>query len=144
MLKFFTDFKKKSELRRKLCALYAEVDKNLEACYVMQQRGVLEKFRLEGWQEGAGDSALALDEKISTCYRALEDYNRGMADFKEFEQWYAADLNNKTPENARLLHAKKELVSEKFKGLLAVVKPTQEVFKARLIAQKIYKDKRTY
>src|SRR3989338_3803243 len=102
MLKFFTDFKKKSELRRKLCALYAEVDKN------------------------------------------LEDYNRGMADFKEFEQWYAADLNNKTPENARLLHAKKELVSEKFKGLLAVVKPTQEVFKARLIAQKIYKDKRTY
>ncbi len=142
MFKFLTELRTKNKIQRRLLALYVEVDKNLESCYVMQQRGVLEKFCLDRWQDMKGDGDVRLDEKILLCHRMLEEYNQDMSDFKEFEQWYAADLSNKTPENARALHAKKELISQKFKGLLAVVKPAQEVLKAELIAQRIYKDKR--
>ena len=141
MIKFFEEFKKNKKRREALVNLYQETEKNLESCYVMQQRGVLEKFRLEAWRGLTPDCDIHFSVSVMDCVRAVEDYNAAMDDFKNYERWYAASLDNKTQENARILHGKKEAVEIKFKGMLGVVKPAVDALAQQLEELKIPKPK---
>lgn len=141
MLPWWKNFKHEQDIKRTLLNFYHEMEQNLESVYVMQQRGVLEKFRLESWQQLQDRQDIPLPAETIDCVKELEVYNRLMTDYKNFEQWYAAELERKTPDNARTLHHKREAVAQKFQGMLAVVKPAKEILEAHLAARKILKKK---
>ena len=46
-------------------------------------------------------------ETIIMYAKAMEDFNHSLKVYKEYETWYTGDIKNKTPENARKLHALK-------------------------------------
>ena len=141
MFQFLEEFKKNRKLRDALVNLYQEAEKNLESCYVMQQRGVLEKFRLEAWRAFPLDCDIRFPHSVTNCVHSVEDYNAAMDDFKSYERWYAANLENKTQENAKILHGKKEAVDSKFKGMLSMVKPAVDALTVQLQELKIAKPK---
>ena len=125
------------ERRKILLALYREVERNWEAVHVMQQRGVLDKFTLETWSKVKGCPGLKLEPRVTVYGVPFETYNTAMDDFKRFEQWYAADLENKTTENARILHGKKETALEKFNGLLDIAAEAKSILERDLLAENI-------
>ena len=137
MFLFLSKLRSKRKRRRVLFNFYQEVAKNWESWHVMYQRNVLDKFSLISWQTIQEDKALNTDQKILDYVNALTDYNQSMGDFKKFEQWYSADIENKTTENARLLHDKKEIAATKFNGLLAVVESVKTELERQLQEQKI-------
>ena len=53
---------------------------------------------------------------IAVYAKAMEDFNHSLKAYKEYEAWYTGDVNNKTPENARKLHALKHELDLKLKG----------------------------
>ncbi len=56
-------------------------------------------------------------ETIALYAHATEDFNRSLKAYKEYETWYTGDIKNKTPENARKLHALKHELDLKLKGV---------------------------
>ncbi len=137
MLKFLQDLKKKREQKRLLLDFLAEIEKNLESYYVMDQIGRLRFFSLESWEKVKGYEDLTFGQEIRNYVQALSEYNRLLKDFKDYEQWYAADIERKNQENGKLLHAKKEASGQKFKGLDQVIKPALISLREKLIAMKI-------
>lgn len=117
--------------------LYREVERNWESVHVMQQRGVLDKFTLDVWQKIKNRPELKLERPVIDYGIPFTAYNSAMDEFKKFEQWYAADLENKTTENARILHEKKEAASEKFKGLLGAAADAKSILERGLVVEKI-------
>ena len=58
---------------------------------------------------------------IGIYAKAMEDFNHSFKAYKEYEAWYSGDIKNKTPENARKLHALKEELDQKLNGMEAVI-----------------------
>ena len=137
MFRFFSKLRAKRKRRHVLLNFYQEVAKNWESWHVMHQRNVADKFSLTSWQKVQENKALNANQKILNYINLLIDYNQGMDEFRSYEQWYVSDIENKTTENAKVLHTKKEIVATKFNGLLAVVESVKTELERQLQEQKI-------
>lgn len=116
MIKDF--FRKKAE--KKILTVFSEETKaNLEGYYVMFQLNRLRFFPLSAW-DSVKDRTWP--EAVCEYVRRLSSYNQVLQDYKNYEQWYNEDLDRKNQDNGRLLHQKKELTQEQFKGLEDVIK----------------------
>ena len=139
MFAFYQEWKKNQERQRILLAFYEELKKNLESYYVMDQLGRFRLFRLTIWSRLNEEALFAWDEPLVAYIRRLEEYNALLDDFLKYEQWYASDINNKTPATARVLHDKREEPRQKFQGLEPVIKSAIQSFEKYLQEQKILK-----
>ncbi len=123
----FSIFKKNSEvrpLRRNLFDFLVEMEKNLEFYYVMDQRQfVTHGFLTNVWPLVKDMDIIKRHETMAVYAKAMEDFNNSFKAYKDYENWYAGDINNKTPENARKLHALKSELDQRVKGLEAVIIP---------------------
>jgi hypothetical protein len=123
----FPIFKKKSldaRLRMNLFDFLAEMEKNLELFYVMDQRQFITNgFLTDIWPRVKDTDILKQHQSIIVYVKAMEDFNCLLRTYKEFEIWYTGDANHKTPENARKLHGLKHELDEKLKTLEAVIIP---------------------
>ena len=121
----FSIFKKNSKdekLRKSLFDFWAEMEKNLELFYVMDQRQFITNgFLTEIWPLVKGTDIIKRHDSISKYAHAMEDFNQALKGYKEYESWYTGDSNNKTPEGARKLHALKHELDMKLKGMEAVI-----------------------
>ena len=121
----FSIFNKKStneQLRKKLFDLLAEMEKNLEFFYVMDQRQfVTHGFLTDMCPVVQGMDIIKKHKTIDDYAKAIQDFNHSLKTHKDYEAWYISDTNNKTPENARKLHALKAELDLKLKGMEAVI-----------------------
>src|SRR5689334_13000912 len=138
MLKFFRDYLKQKEQRQEFFSLLIEAKANLEAYYVMFQLNRLRHFTLDIW-ENVNALPEYSQEALSEYSRRLSQYNSVLKDYKDFEFWYNEDLDRKNQDNGRILHQKKELVQEHFKGLEAVIKAAVVSVEQEGIRRKILK-----
>ena len=121
----FSIFKKRSadeQLRKELFDLLAEMEKNLEFFYVMDQRQfITQGFLTDIWPRVKEVDIIKRHESIVKYARATEDFNLSLKAHKEYEAWYTGDAKNKTPENGRKLHAMKHELDQKLKSLEALI-----------------------
>ena len=117
----FSIFKKNSAdagLRKNLFDFLAEMEKNLEFFYVMDQRQfIISGFLTDCWSRVKDIDIIKQHETISRYAAATEDFNQSLKSFKEYEAWYTGDTKNKTPEGAKKLHALKHEMDQKLKGM---------------------------
>ena len=137
MWALFDKFQKKRKLKRLLLEFKEEIKKNLESYYVMFQLGKLKFFQLEVWQKLKNESEAEMSSSILRYAQILGDYNKVLADFKNYEQWFASDINNKTASNAEVLHEKNSKAKEKFQGLEQIIKSALHDFEIQLLRRKI-------
>ena len=92
------------------------MEKNLEFFYVMDQRQfITHGFLTDMWPLVKDMDIIKQHETIAKYAQAMEDFNHSLKAYKEYEAWYTGDVKNKTPENARKLHALKNELDEKLK-----------------------------
>ncbi len=109
-------------LKKDLTAFLEEMDKNLELFYVMDQRQfIIHGFKHEAWPLVKDQEIVRKHEAIGSYVRAIEEFNAALKEHKAYEQWYASDMQNKTPENAKKLHGLKNALDAKLKGMEAVI-----------------------
>jgi hypothetical protein len=130
----------KGRQTKALMDLYGELRKNLEIFHVMDQRQFIDmEFRLQEWQKaGSADWAKAFD-KVHVYGCLLEEFNAFYRGFKEYEKWYAADMDNKTRENAEKLHTQRSELDKKLKGLYPVICRAGEQVEYKLIEMGLLK-----
>jgi hypothetical protein len=138
MMKLFQDYFKEREIRRDLCAFYAEAKQNLEAYYVMFQLNRLRFFQMQAWEKvrdlnAWGPSVREYAERITT-------YNQAQKDYRDYEQWYNENLDNKNQENGRILHSKKEIAQAKFNGLEAIIKAAVAAIEGDLVQKRVLRN----
>lgn len=109
-------------MKKQMLSFLDEMEKNLELFYVMDQR----QFILGGFHDKAALAVESLEsvkkhESIRVYLAAIRDFNNSFAAYKEYEQWYASDTQNKTQENAKKLHASKHALDNKLKTLEAII-----------------------
>lgn len=141
MLGIFKDLKKKKEQKKLLLDFYQELKKNLESYYVMDQLARFRFYRMDAWLKLKNSVPGAGGEAVLIYARRLEEYNALLDDFTRYEQWYAADINNKTPASARILHDKREEPRQKFEGLESVIKSAIQSLERYLLETNILKIK---
>jgi hypothetical protein len=140
MLKMLEEWKKSKERRKLLLSFYEELKKNLESYYVMDQLGRFRFFRMQTWGRIKPEADSFRNSDLETYVRRLEEYNALLDDFTKYEQWYSADINNKTPASAKILHDKREEPRQKFQGLEPVIKAALRNFEQYLLKTKILKN----
>jgi len=122
MFSLFKKNSKEEELKKDLFDFLAEMEKNLEFFYVMDQRQfVIHGFLTDRWPRVKEMDYIKRHETIAVYAKAMEDFNHAFKAHKAYEAWYTADIQNKTPENARKLHAMKNELDLKLKDMEAVI-----------------------
>lgn len=122
MFSLFNQDSKEQKLRKKLFDFLAQMEKNLELFYVMDQRQfILNGFLVDLWPSVKDLDIIKKHESIAFYAKSLEDFNHSFKAHKEYEAWYVGDLKNKNPENAKKLHAMKHELDIKLKNLEAVI-----------------------
>ena len=139
IIKFFQGLRKQQELKKHWLEFYAEVDKNLESYYVMFQLDRLRFFNLEVWERIKNNADVRMTSDVLRYTEILNEYNKTLKNFKDYEEWYSSDLKNKIPENGRILHAKKDAAQKKFQGLENIIKRAQQNVRQQLMDLKIMK-----
>ena len=140
MLLFINELFLRRRIKGLLLPLLEEMEENLERFYVMDQRQFIESdFMLSAWQKAQTLQDFTFDERIKHYAYILEEFNKGYASYKEFEKWYAGDLKNKTPENAKILHAQKQELEKRMKKLDRVIIPAGQALEKKLLDMKIIK-----
>jgi len=123
----FSIFKKKStdeQLKSDLFDFLAEMEKNLEFFYVMDQRQfITHGFLTDTWPRVKETDIIKRHESIAIYARATEDFNHSLKAFRDYEAWYTGDANNKTPEGGRKLHTLKHELDLKLKGMESIIIP---------------------
>ena len=128
-------------LKRNLLAFLAEMEKNLEIFYVMDQRQfVTGEFLTVAWDQVKDETFIKKHAAILVYIQAIEDINRMLKEHKEFEQWYASDMGNKTPDNARALHGMKNDLDKKLKTMEAVIIPAGQTLEREMLHLGLIKD----
>jgi|GEM_PF-1983565 len=111
-------------LRKQLFDLLAEMERNMELFYVMDQRQFITSgFVTDTWPKVKDLEIIKRHESIAMYARATEDFNNSLKAFKEYEAWYTGDINHKTPENAKKLHAQKHELDMKLRAYESVIIP---------------------
>jgi hypothetical protein len=117
-----------------LMHFYEELKKNLELFYVMDQRQFIDmEFRSTAWAKIKTMEAIAAYPKVQAYGASIEDFNAFYCRFKEFEKWYAADMANKTKENAQKLHTQRSELEAKLKTMYPVICSAGEELEYKLI-----------
>ena len=125
-----------SREKRALLAFLEELDANLETFYVMDQRQfITQTFSLKAWEQVKDVALVHKHESVGSCIRAMEEFNALYKEYKSYEQWYASDLNNKTPDNARKLHGMKHELDKKLKAMESLIIPAGQALEKDMIAQ---------
>ena len=121
----FSFFKKNlidQQLRKNLFDFQAEMEKNLEFFFVMDQRQfITHGFLTDIWPLVKDMDIIKRHAAIAIYAKAVEDFNHSLKAHKNYETWYISDVTNKTPENARKLHAMKHELDVKIKSMEAVI-----------------------
>ena len=134
MIGFVQKIARRQKLKKNLLAFLAEMEKNLETFYVMDQRQFITGgFLTRAWDQIKDEALIKKHASILVYIRAIEDVNRMVKEHKEFEQWYAADMNNKTPDNARKLHGMKNDLDKKLKTMEAVIIPAGQALEREML-----------
>ena len=142
IMKFFQGLRKQQELKKHWLEFYVEVDKNLESYYVMFQLDRLRFFNLEVWERIKNNADVRMTSDVLRYTEILNEYNKTLKSFKDYEEWYSSDLKNKIPENGRILYAKKDEAQEKFQRLENIIKRAQQNVRQQLMDLKIMKSVR--
>ncbi len=122
MLGIIQSWRAKKALREHLLAFLAEMEKNLEIYYVMDQRQFITTgFLMEVWSQAKDLEFIQRQEAIMVYAAALLDFNKAYKEHKSYEQWYSADVKNKTKENALKLHTLKLELDQRIKPLEAII-----------------------
>ena len=130
----------RNRIKKLLLPFYAEIKANLERFHVMDQRQFIDGgFKTECFEIARRQNGVPFGEPITRYTNALEEFNRLLVEFKEFESWYAADLKNKTPENAKKLHSQKAELDQRLKKMEELIIPAGEELERLLIEKKIIK-----
>ncbi len=133
----FSIFKKKpadEDLRKVLFDFLAEMEKNLEYFYVMDQRQfITHGFLMECWPQVRALPLIQGHASILAYARSLEDFNASLKAYKDYEQWYTSHVDHKNPENARKLHAMKNGLDVKLKTLEEVIIPAGQDLEKEMI-----------
>lgn len=123
----FSIFKKNSideGLRKDLFDFLAEMEKNLEFFYVMDQRQFITTgFLTDTWPRVKDMDIIKRHESIALYARITEDFNHSLKAYKDYEAWYTGNADHKTPENGKKLHALKAELDMKLKAYEAVIIP---------------------
>ena len=122
MIPLIQNIQQKHQLKKTLFAFLAEMEKNLETFYVIDQRQFITYgFSMGAWADVKELSYIKKHESISVYARALEEFNALYKAHKEFEQWYSTDLERKTTDNAKKLHGMKNELDNKLKGIESII-----------------------
>jgi hypothetical protein len=122
MFSIFKNNSKEGQLRKTLFDFLAEMEKNMELFYVMDQRQFITgSFLTDVWPLVKDMDIIKRHGTIAGYAKGMEDFNHSLKTYKEYEVWYTGDVKNKTPENARKLHALKHELDLKLKSLEAVI-----------------------
>ncbi|MDE1920496.1 MAG: hypothetical protein KGJ09_01790 [Candidatus Omnitrophica bacterium] len=122
MFSIFKKYAAEKQLSKSLYDLLAEMEKNLEFFYVMDQRQfITHGFLTDAWGLVKDMEIIRRHETILKYGSAMEDFNGSLKAYKDFETWYAGDVNNKNAQNARKLHALKSELDQKLKAMEAVI-----------------------
>ena len=120
--------------KKDLFDLWAEMEKNLEIFYVMDQRQFITSgFLTDVWPRVNELDIIKRHGSISVYGKAMEDFNLSLKAFKEYEAWYTRDVNNKSPENARKLHAMKNELDLKLKTMESVIIPAGQDLEREMV-----------
>jgi hypothetical protein len=134
MFSIFRNESKDEQSRKSLFDFWAEMEKNMELFYVMDQRQFITGGFLTGtWPRVKEMDIIRRHETIATYARAMEDFNHSLKVHKEYESWYTGDVKNKTPENARKLHELKHELDLKLKGMEAVIIPAGQDLEREMV-----------
>jgi hypothetical protein len=140
----FSIFKKNSgddQLRNNLFDFLAEMERNLELFFVMDQRQFITSgFLTDIWPMVKDMDIIKRHETIAVYARAMEDFNHSLKVYKEYETWYTGDVKNKTPEGGRKLHALKAELDQKLKGMEAVIIPAGQDLEREMLKLGLLKD----
>jgi hypothetical protein len=122
MFSIFNKNSKDEQVRKNLFDFLAEMEKNMESFYVMDQRQFITTgFLTEMWSRVKDMDIIKAHESIPKYAGAIEDFNHSLKAFKEYEAWYTGDVKNKTPEGAKKLHALKHELDQKLKMMEALI-----------------------
>ena len=106
MFSIFKINSKEGQLKKDLFDFLAEMEKNMESFYVMDQRQfITHGFLMDVWPVVKDIDIIKRHDSIISYAKSIEDFNHSFKAHKEYEVWYSADLKNKTPESAKKLHA---------------------------------------
>jgi hypothetical protein len=110
------------KLNKNLFDFLAEMEKNLETFYVMDQRQfITDGFSMDIWPLVKDTDIIKRHEIIAKYAHAMEDFNRSFKAHKEYDDWYSANIKNRAPENARKLHGLKDELDLKMQDLEALI-----------------------
>jgi len=132
----FSIFNKKSDsqLRKNLFDFWAEMEKNLEFFYVMDQRQFITNgFLTDMWPVVKEIDVIKKHGTIATYALAIEDFNQALKTYKDYEVWYTGDVTHKSPENARKLHALKNELDVKLRGMEAIIIPAGQDLEREMV-----------
>ena len=119
--------------RNFLLELLNEVNTNMERFYVIDQRQFISmNFEMQAWEEARHFSGADFPSEVKEYATALEDFNRTFDDCRACEEVYSSSIENKTLEAAKVLHAKKEALEEKFKNIQPRILTAQKALRARV------------
>jgi len=126
-------FLRKRSRKNFLLSLLNEINSNLEKCYVIDQRQFITMdFEMSAWGEARHFSGVQFPEEVLDYASSLEDFNRTFADCRAFEETYTSSIDNKTLEAAKVLHAKKEALEDKFRSVQPKISAAQKALRARM------------
>ena len=112
MIPLIQNIQQKHQLKKTLFAFLAEMEKNLETFYVIDQRQFITYgFSMGAWADVKELSYIKKHESISVYARALEEFNALYKAHKEFEQWYSTDLERKTSATSSLILEKIPIIN---------------------------------
>jgi hypothetical protein len=134
MLDIFNSWRPKTTLKKNLLAFLDEMEKNLETYYVMDQRQFITVgFTMIVWEQVKNLNFIKNQESIQIYAKALLDFNNAYAEQKSYEQWYTSDLKNKSPENAKKLHALKNGLNDRVRALEVIIIPAGQALEKELL-----------
>ena len=134
MLDMIHHWRSKSILRKQLLTFLGEMEKNLEAYYVMEQRQFITAgFLMQCWPQVQDLDIIKRQEAIKAYASSLLDFNKALQEYKSYEQWYTSDVRHKDPENAKKLHGLKNTLDHKLKTLEAIIVPAGQALERELL-----------
>ena len=134
MFSIFNNKSKDGQLKKNLFDFWTEMEKNLELFYVMDQRQfITRRFLNEIWPRVREFDLIKKHDTIGKYAKAIEDFNQALKAHKEYEIWYTGDIKNKTPENARKLHALKNELDVKLREMEALIIPAGQDLEREMV-----------
>ncbi len=134
MIPIIVKFQQEQQMKKDLVAFLDEMEKNLETFYVMDQRQfITQGFAMRTWGAVKELACVKKHESIIVCMKALEEFNALFKEHKDFEQWYVADLQRKTPDNAKKLHGMKHELDKKLKAMESIIIPAGQALEKEML-----------